>query len=167
MSRNFAFPVSIEKKIVYLEDISDFMERADLEVVTTNGCFDVFHYGHLYSLAQARSYGDYLIVGLNSDASVSRLKGTSRPVFPERKRARVIASLAFVDLVVIFNEDTPVRFLESVRPTVHCKGEDYKDRVLEIPEFQVMKELGGRIELLSFEADVSSTRLIEQIQNFG
>lgn len=167
MIEDILFPISVDKKIIYLDDVSELKELASLEIVTTNGCFDVFHYGHLYSLAQARSLGDYLVVGLNSDASVSRLKGPSRPVFPERKRARVLASLAFVDLVVIFDEDTPVKFLESVRPAVHCKGEDYRDRILEIPEFHVMRELGGRVELLSLEEAVSSTLLIKKIQEFG
>ena len=99
--------------------------RAGRKIVFTNGCFDILHAGHLASLEGAKRLGDFLVVGLNSDASVQGLKGDSRPVIPEHDRARLLAGLACVDLVVIFHEETPVDLIELLGPDVLVKGSDY------------------------------------------
>src|SRR5690606_30579994 len=124
-------------------------------VVWTGGCFDLLHVGHVRSLQAARALGDVLVVGLNDDASVRRLKGRGRPVVPFRERAEVLAALACVDAVVGFGEDTPVALLEALRPDIACKGADYAGRPL--PEREVVESHGGRMELLPLVPGWSST----------
>lgn len=150
-----------DNKIRYLANMDNSLLLDDATVVTTNGCFDVFHFGHLMSLYRASQLGSRLIVGLNSDESVSRLKGAERPVCAEYQRASVIAALPFVEQVVIFEEDSPVEFLEKIKPSIHCKGEDYQDRLQTIPEYSLMAKWGGRVELIPLEDDLSTTRVID------
>ncbi len=112
-------------------------------VAFTNGCFDLLHIGHVRYLAEARAQGDVLIVGLNSDASVRRLKGLMRPIVPDRERAEMLAGLASVDYVVIFEEDTPDEIIKIVRPDVHVKGGDRTPD--DIPEAPLVRSLGGEV----------------------
>ena len=129
-------------------------------VVATGGCFDLLHAGHVRTLEAARALGDCLVVCLNSDDSVRRLKGPERPLMPQEDRARVLGALACVDAVVVFDEDTPERALEALRPHVWAKGGDY--RGVELPEAQTLRGWGGRVVLLPFLEGRSTTRLIEQ-----
>jgi rfaE bifunctional protein nucleotidyltransferase chain/domain len=131
-------------------------------VVFTNGCFDLLHPGHVYYLRAARSLGDALVVGLNSDASVKRLKGPFRPVVPEEDRAAVLGALEPVDAVVVFGEDMPVRLLRELKPAVYVKGGDY--RIEDLPEAEVAREIGAEIRILPFEPGYSTTALIERIK---
>jgi len=135
---------------------------AGRRIVFTNGCFDVLHRGHVEYLAAARELGDVLIVGLNSDASVRRLKGPPRPVNPAEDRAIVLAALASVDHVVEFGDDTPARLIESVRPDVYVKGGDY--RLETLPEAAQIARLGGRVALLDFLPGRSTTALVDRIR---
>jgi phosphoheptose isomerase len=144
-----------------LLDLRDRMRRAGRTVVWTNGCFDVLHAGHVQSLAAARKLGDVLVVGLNSDDSVRRLKGPGRPIAPAQQRAQVIAALEDVDYVVVFEEDTPVEALRRLQPEVHTKGEDYAQR--EIPEREVVEGYGGRVEFLPLLPGISTTALVERL----
>jgi phosphoheptose isomerase len=132
-----------------------------LSVVTTNGCFDVLHAGHLASLQQAADLGDLLVVLVNSDDSVRRLKGAGRPVNTETDRAALLAALAPVDHVVVFEEDDPCAALEVIRPAVHCKGEDYRGRPM--PEEEVVIRHGGRIAYLSLVGGLSTTAITERL----
>lgn len=132
-------------------------------MVFTNGCFDLLHPGHVFYLQAARSLGDALVVGLNSDASAGRLKGPSRPVVPEGDRAIMLAALESVDAVVIFDEDTPVRLLRELKPAVYVKGGDYK--VEELPEAEVAAEVGAEVKILPFEPGYSTTALIERVRS--
>jgi D-beta-D-heptose 7-phosphate kinase / D-beta-D-heptose 1-phosphate adenosyltransferase len=127
-------------------------------IVFTNGCFDVLHRGHVAYLRQARRLGDLLVVALNTDASVSRLKGPSRPLNPLVDRAGVIGALAAVDLVTSFDTDSPVELLELVRPDVYAKGGDYTVEML--PETPVVERLGGRVCILDYLSDHSTTALV-------
>jgi len=131
------------------------------KIVFTNGCFDLLHVGHVKYLQKARQFGDMLIVGLNSDDSVRRLKGESRPLIDQAERAHILAALDCVDYVVIFDEDTPIRLIETLKPMVLVKGGDYT------PEGVVGREIvegyGGRIELVQFVAGRSTTRIIDKI----
>ncbi len=128
-------------------------------VVATGGCFDLLHAGHVGTLAAARALGDCLIVCLNSDASVARLKGPDRPLVPERDRAAVLAALRCVDAVVVFDEDDPRAVLRELRPHVWAKGGDYA--VSELPEAETLAEWGGRAVLVPYVPGRSTTRLIE------
>jgi D-beta-D-heptose 7-phosphate kinase/D-beta-D-heptose 1-phosphate adenosyltransferase len=130
-------------------------------VVFTNGCFDLLHVGHLRYLQDARSLGDFLIVGLNSDASVRRLKGAQRPVQTELDRAEILLGLRPVDAVVIFGEDTPLELIKSVKPDVLVKGGDWKED--QIVGADVVKARGGEVRSLPFHQGRSTTSLIEKI----
>jgi rfaE bifunctional protein nucleotidyltransferase chain/domain len=132
-------------------------------VVFTNGCFDVLHAGHVDYLAWARSQGDALIVGLNQDESVRRLKGESRPIVPFGGRARVLLALRSVDAVVGFDELTPEVLLDRIRPDVHVKSAQYRED--ELPERTVVLQHGGRIALAPHVAGVSTTDIIANIIN--
>jgi rfaE bifunctional protein nucleotidyltransferase chain/domain len=142
-------------------------ERARVQgkkVVWTNGCFDLLHAGHARNLQAARRHGDILVVGVNSDASVRRLKGSGRPVVAAEERMELIASLACVDHVIEFDEDTPVEAINRLKPDVHCKGADYAPPSGKpIPEAEVISAYGGRIEFLPMVPGQSSSDLIERI----
>ncbi|MCP2329838.1 D-glycero-beta-D-manno-heptose 1-phosphate adenylyltransferase [Actinoalloteichus caeruleus] len=131
-------------------------------IVFTNGCFDVLHRGHLAYLAQAKQLGDVLVVAVNSDASVARLKGPDRPVNPENDRAAVVAGLSCVDHVTVFDGDTPVELLRLLRPDVYAKGGDYTPEML--PETPVVRGYGGEVRLLDYVPDRSTTALITRIR---
>jgi len=138
-------------------------KRRGKRVVFTNGCFDLLHVGHVKYLQKARSFGDLLVLGLNSDASVRRLKGEKRPLIGEEERAHLLAALDCVDYVVIFDEDTPLQLIETIRPLVLVKGGDYT------PEGVVGKDVvesyGGRVELVEFVDGKSTTNIIEKIRD--
>jgi rfaE bifunctional protein nucleotidyltransferase chain/domain len=129
--------------------------------VATGGCFDLLHAGHISVLQAARALGDCLVVCLNGDASVRRLKGPDRPLVPQQDRAALLAALSCVDAVTIFEDDTPERVLEELRPDIWAKGGDYSDS--ELPEAAVLERWGGRAVILPFLDGRSTTKLIEQV----
>ncbi len=155
--------LNIEQKIV---SRTFFVENAvklhQQKIVFTNGCFDVLHFGHVHYLLQAKELGDILVVGLNSDDSVRRLKGPSRPINGEKERAFVLAALACVDYVVVFEEDTPKELIETVRPDVLVKGGDYA--LDQIVGADFVTRNGGSVTTLPFVEGFSSTRIIEQLK---
>lgn len=132
------------------------------KIVFTNGCFDILHAGHVQSLAGAASFGNRLIVGLNSDASVKRLKSESRPIQNQDARALLLAAFQFVDLVVIFEEDTPENLIHLVNPDVMVKGGDYK--IEDIVGAQWVLDQGGKVELINYLSNSSSTNIIKKIK---
>jgi rfaE bifunctional protein nucleotidyltransferase chain/domain/rfaE bifunctional protein kinase chain/domain len=132
-------------------------------IVFTNGCFDVLHRGHVGYLEQASRLGDVLVVAVNSDASVRRLKGSDRPVNPVEDRATVLAALACVDHVVVFDEDSPRKLIELVRPDLYVKGGDYPPEL--IPEAELVRALGGQVEVTEYVPDLSTSKLIERIRS--
>ena len=133
------------------------------KIVFTNGCFDVLHYGHAQYLLEAKKLGDILVIGLNSDASVRRLKGESRPINGEKERAFMLAAFAFVDYVVVFEEDTPKELIEVVKPNILVKGGDYQIENIVGADF-VMKN-GGTVTTIPFVEGFSSTHIIEQLKH--
>ena len=139
-------------------EVADAVRAAGGRVVATGGCFDLLHAGHVSLLRRARALGDALIVCLNSDASVRRLKGPTRPVVPERDRVEVVSALACVDAVTVFDEDTPERVVERLRPHVWVKGGDYAGRPL--PEAEAVRRAGGEVVILPTLPGYSTTRLI-------
>ena len=148
------------------DELLELRERWRTEgktVVWTNGCFDLLHVGHIRSLQSARSLGDVLVVGINSDETVSRLKGRA-PVIPAQERAEILASLRFVDYVVVFTEPTPEESLRRLQPDIHSKGSDYKaDNDARLPEAAVVREYGGRIEYLPFVEEHSTTAILDKV----
>jgi len=131
------------------------------KVAFTNGCFDILHRGHIFSLGQAAAEADYLVVGLNSDASTKRLKGPQRPINDEQSRALLIASLAMVDLVILFEEDTPLELITSLLPDVIVKGGDYT--VEQIAGAKEVIENGGRVVINPIVEGFSTTGLVNKI----
>lgn len=127
-------------------------------VVTTNGCFDVLHVGHVRYLTQTKSYADYSIVLLNSDKSVKSIKGEGRPINNENDRAEILCALSCVDYVVFFDEDSPGDLIGEIKPDVHTKGADYSVETL--PEADVILKNGGRIEFITFVEGKSSSNII-------
>jgi rfaE bifunctional protein nucleotidyltransferase chain/domain len=137
--------------------------RAGRKVALANGCFDLLHVGHVRYLEAARAEADVLVVGLNSDESVHRLKGPGRPVLPEQERALLVAALRCVDHVVVFPEDDVAALLLALRPDVHCKGTDYT--VDTVPERDVVRSYGGRIAIVGDPKDHDTRRLMARIRS--
>lgn len=139
----------------------EILKEAGKKIVFTNGCFDILHYGHVMYLDQAKSCGDVLIVGLNSDDSVSRLKGPSRPVNGQFERAIVLCALEAVDYVVLFQEDTPYELISLIVPDILVKGGDWKAD--QIVGSDIVLKNGGQVKSLLFQDGYSTTNIIEKI----
>ena len=156
----------IEKKIAYTakeaENTLSLWRFKDDKIVFTNGCFDILHKGHIEYLAKAASLGTKLVIGLNTDASVKRLKGDSRPVNDENARALLLASLVFVDKVILFDTDTPRDLIDFVQPDVLVKGGDYKSE--EIVGHDIVKAKGGEVITINFIEGYSTTSMIEKMK---
>lgn len=151
--------------LVKQSDLNDLLKRLKEQgktIVTTNGCFDILHVGHVRYLEKAKSFGDVLIVALNSDKSVKSIKGESRPINNENDRAEVLSGLKSVDYVVLFDEDSPIDLLLQIKPDVHTKGADYT--IESLPEAKGIMEAGGRIEFISFVEGKSTTSIIEKMR---
>ena len=134
-----------------------------LRLSFANGHFDLLHVGHLRYLAGAKARGDVLVVGINGDGSVGRLKGPGRPIVPAVERAELVAALEPVDYVVIFDEDTPERLLRALRPEVHCKGTDYGSPE-RVPEYEVVRSYGGETALVGDPKDHATRDLIARVR---
>lgn len=152
----------IAHKILSAEELNSFRkDNAQKKIVFTNGCFDILHVGHKRYLQQAATLGDILVVGVNSDASVRRLKGPTRPVNNEQDRAEMLSALGFIDYVVIFDEDTPYELIKKIQPDVLVKGGDYKPE--EVVGKDIVEARGGQLELISFVEGKSTTNIIKKI----
>jgi phosphoheptose isomerase len=162
-----AHRLSSSSKELDLASLLHLRERWRAEgrvVVWTNGVFDVLHAGHLASLVAARSIGDVLVVGVNADAAVRKAKGPGRPVFPAHERVAMLAALEVVDHVLVFDEPTPAEVLAKVKPEVHCKGADYAPpNGAPIPEAEIVRAYGGRIEFLPLVAERSTTSTLDRL----
>ena len=156
---------SIDTKIFCLSDLVNQVNQwrqLGKTIAFTNGCFDILHEGHIYSLSEAAKEADYLIVGVNADASVKKLKGESRPVNNEHSRSKVLASLMIVDAVIIFAEDTPLELIRSILPEVLVKGGDYK--MEEIAGAKEVIENGGRVVINPIIKGFSTTSIIDKMK---
>ncbi len=152
------------KKILTLEDLVTRLgkvRKSGQKIVFTNGCFDIMHVGHVRYLADAGSEGDLLVVGLNSDASVRIIKGDKRPIVRQNHRAEVLASLGCVDFIVIFDEPDPLKLIQTLKPDVLVKGEDWTEDA--IVGAQSVKSQGGKIVRIPFVEESSTTAIIEKI----
>ncbi len=157
----------MEHKIVtfdQIEKISNKLKSEGKKIVTTNGAFDLMHSDHIRSLREARSFGDVLIVGLNSDDSVRKYKSDMRPIYAQAERAFMLAALEPVNYVVIFNESEPSNFLEKVKPHIHVKGHDYSDGSKTIFERDVVEKNGGKIMFTSKNKGQSTTEIAEKVK---
>lgn len=147
------------QKLEYL--LADLRKKEN-KIVFTNGCFDLLHLGHIDYLSKAKDQGDILIVGLNTDSSVKRLKGKNRPITDEKSRAMLLAALQFVDYVVLFDEDTPYELIKFIQPDVLVKGSDYKPE--EIVGYDVVKAKNGQIVTIDFLPGYSTSAIEKKIR---
>lgn len=145
-----------------LQELLSVLRANKKKIVATNGCFDILHVGHVRYLKKSKSFGDVLIVGLNSDKSVRSIKGPTRPINPEEDRAEVLCALESVDYVVLFDEDSPKDLLEIIKPNVYTKGADYTLKTL--PEADVILRNNGWVEFIDFVEGKSTTKIIDKIK---
>lgn len=143
--------------------ITEDLRKSIKKIVFTNGCFDIIHLGHISYLKQAKNLGDFLIVGLNSDDSVRRLKGKQRPILPQDERAEILDSLKSVDFVVIFEDDTPENLIHIIKPDILVKGGDYK--IEEIVGATFVLSYGGKVVVLPYLEGKSTTNIINKIKS--
>ncbi len=156
--------MSTRSKILTVSSLFPKLEklrRSGRKIVFTNGCFDILHIGHVSYLEESRKKGDVLVIGLNSDASVKKIKGPNRPIVPQSERAYILSALEVVDFVVIFEEVTPLRLIEKLKPHVLVKGADWKGK--EVAGADVVKSYGGKMAFIKFVPRHSSTNIIETI----
>lgn len=152
-------------RVIQLKALNQIRQRAKKEgkvVVFTNGCFDLLHRGHVGYLERARALGDLLIVGVNSDKSVRKIKGRGRPIVAEGDRSLILASLRSVDYVIVFSDPTPARLIEAIRPDILVKGRDYKKR--EIVGWETVLKSGGKVLTLPLVKGYSTRKLIQRIR---
>ena len=161
MSAPFRRAASKVATIDTLKDVSTQARRSGKTIAFANGCFDLLHVGHVRYLQGARAEGDVLIVGINADASVKKLKGEGRPLQNEQDRALLVAALHAVDWVVIFPEDTVENLLLAIKPDVHCKGTDYTEDT--VPERHVVKSYGGRVAIVGDPKDHDTSALLARL----
>jgi D-glycero-beta-D-manno-heptose 1-phosphate adenylyltransferase len=145
--------------------VREKLKNENKKIVFTNGCFDILHRGHIAYLKQAKSLGDYLIIGLNSDSSVKKIKGDSRPVNNENDRAYVLNSLKVVNAVVIFSEDTPYELIKEIQPDLLVKGGDWTED--KIVGADIVKKAGGKVVSLKYVDNYSTTSTINKLKNLG
>ncbi len=149
----------IDKDVI--QYIANSLRESGKKIVFTNGCFDLLHAGHLSSFNKARSFGDVLIVAVNSDASVKKIKGNLRPIISQDNRIALLCALECVDYVVLMEDNDPVNLIKSIKPDVSVKGIDWKNKY--VPEKDVIESLGGKIEFIELEAGISTTEIIDKI----
>lgn len=155
---------SRKRKIKTIQELGKISAKARKEgkvVVTTNGAFDLLHIGHIRNLAEAKSLGDILIVGINSDRSVRTHKDKFRPILPQTERAETLAELESVDYVFIFDDPTPIRWIAIIKPNIHAKGADRK--LAQMPERFAVKRAGGKIVRIPYSKNYSTTRIVDRL----
>lgn len=138
-------------------------QKEGCKIVFSNGCFDILHLGHIDYLARAADFGDKMVIGLNTDSSVSKIKGPTRPINDERSRAMVLAALEFVSAIILFDEPTPYELIRLVQPDVLVKGADYKPE--EIVGYDIVTAKGGSVKTIPFVDGYSTTRIEQRIRN--
>ena len=152
------------RKILSQEQLSGVLSRLHRQgkrIVFTNGCFDLVHAGHIHTLTQAKTFGDILVVGINSDASVQRLKGTTRPILDQKSRLTLLAALAVVDYVTTFAEDTPLALIRALQPHILVKGGDWTPDAIVGKDF--VEQNGGRAVSVPYQDGFSTTQMIDRI----
>jgi len=152
------------EKVKSIEELKELIKKRREKgqiMVFTNGCFDILHVGHIHYLSSARSLGDFLVVGLNSDESVKKIKGSLRPINSEKERAYALSALECVDYIVFFDEETPEKLIKELKPDILVKGADWEEEKIVGATF--VKSYGGKVERIPFKFDVSTTKIIEKI----
>jgi len=155
----------MESKIKTLEEIKKIVEKLRKEkkkIVFTNGCFDILHVGHIRLFKQAKSFGDVLILGLNSDKSVKKIKSGERPIVDESDRAEILENLESIDYIIFFNESTPIELISEIKPDFLVKGKDYEES--EVVGKEIVESNGGVVKLIDFVNGKSTSKIIDKIK---
>jgi rfaE bifunctional protein nucleotidyltransferase chain/domain len=158
--------INTASKIVSLQEATVLVDKWKLQretIVFTNGCFDIVHIGHVDYLEKAHNLGSKLVLGLNTDHSIRRIKGEKRPIVAENARARIMAALGFVDAVILFEEDTPLRLIQTIKPDILVKGDDYMVENIIGADFVI--ENGGKVKTIPLVKGFSTSNIIEKIKN--
>ena len=155
--------MSIVKSEIELEELLSRINEKKLKIVFTNGCFDILHPGHIHVLEKSKSFGDILIVGLNSDSSIKNLKGASRPKVKKGDRMKIISSIKYVDHVILFEEDTPLTLIKKIKPHILVKGGDYSLNNIVGSEF--VQKNGGEVKVVNLLQGYSSSSLIDKFES--
>lgn len=163
--RNYMY----RRKVICPEEFIEkarILHKENKKIVLTNGCFDIIHMGHVYCLRESKLLGDVLMVAVNSDLSVKRLKGKDRPVIPENERTGVLEALDFIDYITVFEEDTPLNLIQTIKPDVYTKGGDYNCSNLIGPGLgsNIVEDYGGRIVLIPAIKNQSTSKIIRNIE---
>lgn len=156
------------KKIVNKEKIISLVKKLRMEnkkIVFTNGCFDILHPGHIHCLKEAKKLGDVLIIGLNSDSSIKKLKGEKRPFFNEEERILMLSAIEFVDFIILFSEETPYKLIKMIKPDVLVKGGSYKKE--DVVGKNIVEENNGKVEIISNLKSYSTTNIVNMIISRG
>lgn len=153
------------KNIFQLKKIVNTLKSQNKKIIFTNGCFDILHIGHIRYLKAAKKLGDILIVGLNSDKSVKKIKGKKRPIFSQNIRKEMLSSLEFVDYIIIFDELTPIKLIKEIKPTLQVKGGDYD--IDKIPEKSAVEEGGGKVVIVPYIKGYSTSEIIKKISDLN
>lgn len=144
-----------------LKEIRKIAEKEKLKISFANGCFDIIHPGHIRYLKAAKEVADLLILGLNDDSSVKKLKGKDRPFFPLKERIEILESIVYIDFIIPFSENKPLKIIKVLKPHYHCKGGDYKKE--EVPEKELVEKLGGKVLIVGGKKIYSSSDLIKEL----
>lgn len=144
-----------------ITNLIEELRKNNLKIVFTNGCFDILHKGHVKYLSEAKKFGDILIVGINSDLSVKKIKGDKRPIIPLESRIEVLNAIKPVDFVILFEEETPLNIISLIKPDVHVKGGDYT--IESLPESKIILDYGGDIKIINLVEGFSTTNIINSI----
>lgn len=156
--------MKLQNTLKIITDLSFFENKfIEKKVVFTNGCFDILHPGHIQYLKQAKQLGNILVVGLNSDESISKIKGPKRPINNLKFRSQMLSFYDFIDYIVVFNEPTPINVIKKIKPSILVKGKDYN--VDEIVGSEFVKNYGGSVQTLNFVEDYSSSKIINKIKS--
>jgi len=164
LRQDFKREVRLPGKIVKLSELKKIRnkwKKSGKKMVFTNGCFDLIHLGHIRYLEKAKSFGDYLVIGLNSDSSVKKIKGSNRPIVPEKDRAEILTALWFVDYVVLFKETTPRRLIRELKPDVLVKGADWT--IDKIVGADMVLKAGGEVRQIPYVPARSTSEIIQRI----
>jgi len=153
------------KNLIQLKKIVKKLKKEGKKIVFTNGCFDLLHIGHIKCLQEAKKQGDILIVGINKDSSVKKIKGKNRPFVKDKERAEIISSLEMVNYVVLFGETTPFKVIKELKPDVLVKGKDYKKK--EVIGRDIVEKNGGKVVLIPVVKNHSTSLLIKKIKRYG
>ncbi|RKY44693.1 MAG: D-glycero-beta-D-manno-heptose 1-phosphate adenylyltransferase [Candidatus Omnitrophota bacterium] len=149
-------------KVSKLASLVKTLKKKKKKIVFTNGCFDLIHPGHIKLLSSAKKYGEVLILGLNSDSSIRKIKGEKRPIFKEKERIEILSAITYIDYIVVFKEETPFKLIKIIKPDVLVKGGDWKEKDIVGADF--VKKQGGKVIRIKLKKGYSTTTLIEKIK---